>query len=250
MVVNGETKAFTKRIKDVLAIVLHTGRMKRLDFLNLHEQQTLQAMAQKVDDIQVLFEGGFTAAERRRALIFPTFMTAASMDAVVTVFGIEVIGTGELTHSQVLGALMGLAIDRSVIGDITVDEKGAFFAACSEFDDFFQTHLTKVGRCDIRLIRQIEPVLRAVQVETLEIIVSSMRLDVIVKALIQGSRGKAEVYLDAGFVRLNHLVDKKPSRLCQVGDLLSIRKQGRFKLNEIKKTTKSGKFVLVVNKSV
>ncbi|MCL2560531.1 MAG: YlmH/Sll1252 family protein [Turicibacter sp.] len=242
--------AFTKRIKDLLATTAFTSKVKVIDFLNVSEQDVLEKMTAKQTDVSVVFGGGFEGAERNRAIIFPSFMVADERAVNVSLFRIEVIGSGEINHSQVLGSLMGLNIDRSVIGDIVVDETGTFFASCREFDRFLMENFTKVGRHDIRLEVIQESVVREQQFEEVEIIVSSMRLDVVVKALIQASRGKAEEYLDAGFVRLNHTVDKKPSRTCDVGDILSIRRHGRFKISEMKKTTKSGKFVLVVRKSV
>ena len=248
--VDGHLKEFTKRVKDIIMAVAQANRIKRLDFLNVSEQEVLTAMVAKHDDVSIVFAGGFESAERRRVVVFPSFMSVDVIDTKVSIFRIEVIGTGEITHPQVMGSLMGLAIDRSVIGDITVDKNGAFFASCSEFDTFLKEHFTKVGARDIRLELVEDLIERNQQFEEMEIIVSSMRLDVVVKALIQGSRRIAEEYLDAGFVRLNHAVDKKPSRMCQVGDLLSIRKQGRFKIVENKQTTKGGKFVLVVSKSV
>jgi len=248
--VDGDLKEFTKRVKEALSTVAFTDRVKIMDFLNISEQSALEPMAEKAADVSVIFDGGFESAERRRAVVFPSYMVAENMDTKVSVFKIEVIGSGEVTHSQVLGSLMSLKIDRSVIGDIIVDKKGAFFAVCREFDQFLTEHFTKVGRHDIRLERTTDMVEREQKFEAIEIIVSSMRLDVIVKALINASRGKAEEYLDAGFVRLNHTVDKKVSRACQIGDILSIRKHGRFKLVEHKKTTKGGKFVVVVSKSV
>jgi len=245
-----DLKAFTKRAKDMLSNVVHTGRIKVIDFLNSGEQSALERMVAKVDDVSVICDGGFESAERRRAVLFPSYMKAQSLDTKVSIFRIEVIGSGEVTHSQVLGSLMGLNIDRSVIGDIVVNENGTFFASCREFDQFLIENFTKVGRHAIRLVLVEEAITREQQFEDVEIIVSSMRLDVVVKALIQVSRSKAEEYLDAGFVRLNHTVDKKPSRLCQVGDVLSIRKHGRFKIIENKKTTKRGKFVVVLSKSI
>jgi len=248
--VTDDLKAFTKRAKDLLSTVAFTERVKLIDFLNVGEQSALELMTAKLEDVSVIFDGGFESAERKRAIIFPSFMTTGSINSKVSIFKIEVIGSGEITHSQVLGSLMGLNIDRSVIGDITVDPNGAFFASCSEFDLFLKEHFTKVGARDVRLELVEEAIRRDQQFEDVEIIVASLRLDVVVKALIKASRGKAEEYLDAGFVRLNHMVDKKPSRTCQIGDILSIRKHGRFKIIEVKKTTKSGKLVLVVSKSV
>ena len=248
--VDGELKGFTKRVKDILSTVAFAERIKVLDFLNVSEQGVLESMVAKFDDVSLIFNGGFISAERQRAVIFPSSLPTTKIDPKVSIFKIEVIGTGEITHSQVLGSLMALNIDRSVIGDITVDTKGTMFAACGEFHEFLVENLTKVGRYDIYLSVVEEEIMREVHTEELEVIVSSMRLDVIVKTLINASRGKAEEYLDAGFVRLNHMVDKKPSRICHIGDILSIRKHGRFKIVEIKKTTKSGKLILVVSKSI
>ena len=248
--VDANLKEFTKRAKDMLSNVEKTCRVKVIDFLNTNEQSALEAMAAKFDDVSVIFGGGFDSAMRCRAVIFPVFMTAESIDLKVSIFKVEVIGAGKITHSQVLGSLMGLAIKRCVIGDIVVDQNDVFFASCSEFDDFLKEHFTEVGVRGVRLELVEEIVTLESQFEDVEIIVSSMRLDVVVKALINASRRKSDEYLDAGFVRLNHVIDKKPSRVCNVGDILSIRKHGRFKISEVKKTTKSGKFVLVVSKSI
>ena len=245
-----ELLGFTKRVNEIALTVSHARQVKMTDFLNMVEQAALVQVVKKLVDIDVVFAGGFESAERKRAIIFSTFMATEAIDTKVSVFKIEVIGAGEVTHSQVLGSLMGLNIDRSVIGDIVVDSEGAFFASCCEFNGFLKEHFTKVGRHDIRLELVEERIVNDQQFEAIEIIVSSLRLDVVVKALIGASRGKAEEYLDAGFVRLNHAVDKKTSRVCQMGDILSIRKHGRFRLVDIKKMTKSGKFVLNVSKRI
>jgi len=241
---------FTKRAKDMLKSVCGTRRVKLIDFLNISEQTALKRMAANLNDVSIVFAGGFALADRKRAVIFSSCLSDQSMDAKVSVFKIDVIDSAEITHSQVLGSLMGLNIDRSVIGDIMVDSDGAFFASCSEFDKFLIDNFTKVGRHSIRLELVEELITRSQMFEEMEIIVSSMRLDVVVSALINTSRGKSSHYLEAGFVQLNHVVSKKISKLCQVGDIISIRKHGRFKIIKNKKITKSGKFVLVIYKNV
>ena len=241
---------FTKRAKDILGTVSATRRAKVMDFLNISEQSALKRMAANLTDVCIIFAGGFESADRRRAIIFSSCISAEPSDAKVSVFRIEVIGSAEITHSQVLGSLMGLNIDRSVIGDIVVDTDGAFFASCSEFDEFLKDNFTKVGRHSISLELVEEQITYEQKFEEMEIIVSSMRLDVVVCALINVSRGKAFACLEAGFVQLNHVVCKKASQFCQVGDILSIRKHGKYKIIENKKKTKRGKFVLVVNKNI
>lgn len=248
--VDGDLIAFTKRAKDMIAAVTKGNRVRFVNFLNDSEAETLSGMVGNNPEIDIVFSGGFNGAQRQRAALIPSFMRNPQVDIPISVYQIEVIGSGEVTHSQVLGSLMGLDIDRNLIGDIVIGQDGAFFATCSEFDKFLIESFTKVGRHDIKLNLVETEVEHVQQFENVEVIVSSMRLDVVVKALMQSSRRSAEEYLQMGYVRLNHVIEKRVSRPCNVGDLLSIRKVGRFKIVENKKTTKSGKSVLVVSKSV
>ena len=248
--IDGDLVTFTRRAKDMVETATRGNRVRLMNFLNASEVEVLTGMIKNTVDVDVVFAGGIDGAERQRAALVPTFIKNPTVNIPISVYKIEAIGGGEISHSQVLGSLMGLDIDRNLIGEIVVDKNGAFFASCGEFDVFLLESFTKVGRHDIRLERVHETISTAGQFENIEIIVSSMRLDVITKALIGGARKSAEEYLNDGYVRLNHVVDKKPSRTCNIGDLLSIRKHGRFKITEVKKKTKGGKFVLVIRKSV
>lgn len=249
---NRELLIFARRIEDILDHVRSSKVAKRIDFLSTAEKEVLLKVLGRALDVSVVFSGGFEPAERVRATIFPVEMSEEEIDESVLVFKIDVIGEeqGSITHSQALGSIMSLNIDRNVIGDVVVGEKGAYFSACVEFEDFLKTHLIKIGRHNVELVKQEGIVKREEKFEDIEIVVSSMRLDTLVKFLIRGSRKKAEEHLEAGFVRVNQIVDKKPSRVCEVGDVLSIRRAGRFKVHQIKKKTKSGKIVLVLRKSV
>lgn len=249
---NEELRIFARRVEDVLNYVQDSGVAKRIDFVSIAEHEVLARVVAKKIEANVVFSGGFEPSERVRPTFLPTSMDEEEADESVVVFKIELIGhdEGSVTHSQVLGSLMSLNIDRNVIGDVAVSGKEAYFAACVEFEDFLTTHLTKIGRYNVRLVKQEGIVKREQKFEEIEIVVSSMRLDTLVKFLIRGSRNKAEEYLDAGFIRVNQVVDKKGSRICKVGDVLSIRRAGRFEVSQIKKTTKSGKTVLVLRKSV
>lgn len=249
---NRELRIFAGRIEDILNHIQVSNAAKRIDFMSAAEQEVLLRMVAKSLEASVIFSGGFEPSERLRGTLFPVSMDEEEIDESVIVFKIEIIGDEEatITHSQVLGSLMSLGIDRNVIGDISASEEGTYFAACIEFEDFLKTHLTKIGRFDVHLAKQEGVIKREPKFEEIEIVVSSMRLDTLVKFLIRGSRKKADDYLEAGFVRVNHIDEKQSSKVCQVGDVLSIRHAGRFEINRIKTKTKGGKTVLVLRKSV
>ena len=240
---------FSKRIKDFL-IQVANGKMKFTYFLTPEEQQVVSSMARKEDGVNVVFFGGFEGCERKRAVLFPSYMNEEKIIPNVAVFKINRSGIDEMTHPQILGSLMGLEIDRFIVGDILVGmPEDIYFATCSEFADFFFSNFTKVGRHNISLTNVTgEDITKEDKFEEFDIIVSSLRLDVVVKSIMNCARDKATNCLVDGHVKLNNIVDKKPSRLCRKDDVLSIKKYGRFKLAIHDRKTKSGKFMVTVQK--
>ena len=55
----------------------------------------------------------------------------------------------ELTHRDYLGAILGLGIERGVIGDILVRGKGAWFLCLSSVADLLTSALTQVRRTTV-----------------------------------------------------------------------------------------------------
>ena len=248
-----DVKEFSKRVKDVIGQVINQNTIKSTNFLTLQEIDVVQSMVSKADAVSVTFFGGIDVSERRRARIFPSFMNESKIEDNVSVFRIEPIGSidGKITHPQILGSLMGLNIERPVVGDIVVSGVGMYFAVAAEFSGFVIENFTKVGRYDVKLKLVVDDVVvKEDHFQRLELIVSSFRLDVMVKGLVNVSRSDATEYLSDGRVQVNHVLVKKPSKVCNLGDVLSIRGHGRFTLDAVKNTTRSGKSVLVVLRNV
>ena len=74
-----------------------------------------------------LFWGGYEDAERGIYLFYPDYMDAesAKLSAPLALLRARKRREDTLTHRDYLGSLMGLQIDRSVVGDILVHEEGA-----------------------------------------------------------------------------------------------------------------------------
>ncbi len=73
-----------------------------------------------------------------------------------------------------------------------------------------------------------------------------MRLDNIVKSLINKSRDISTDIIKSGDVKVNFEVEDKVSNLLKKGDLLSIRRYGRFFIYNECGNTKSGKIKLEI----
>lgn len=246
-------QSFVLKVIDWIDQLYYTHRIKVTKFLTLREQEIVQMLVNQNEDVLVIFEGGFINAERKRAILYPTHINCHQLKNYVKGYKIDYNQKLiKLTHSQVLGSLTALNIDRSLIGDIVVLEKGnIYFAVCKEFDEFIIQHFHQVGKHTIRIkdssISELE---KTVHEEEYEIIVSSMRLDVLVASLIQSSRSQVHDYILQSSVQVNWSIEQNHSRLCQIGDVLSLKRYGRFRLKALKNRTKSDRYVIIVGKTV
>lgn len=244
---------FVIRAKDWVNQVVVKEQVKITKFLTPYEQQILRSFVNQNQGIDVLFVGGFPNSERNRGIIFPGYMKAQKAEQKVAGFQIKYNEKlSKLEHQQVLGSLMALKIDRSIIGDIAILETGEiYFAVCEEYSDFLIDNFTMVGRNIITLVAvNLQAIVKCEQYLGLEIMISSMRLDVIVAALMNASRAQAGAYLKQGFVKLNHQVNKNQTQICKIKDVISIKRYGRYEIMEQKKITKKQKIVIVVRKAI
>lgn len=244
---------FVTKVNDWIQQVYNHYKIKRTKFLTPREQQIVQILINEYNDINVQFIGGFKDAERKRAIIIPSYLSDSTFNQ--TVVGYEVVYPVRhvtLEHRQILGSLTALNIDRALIGDILVLESGKIFITiCEEFSSFIVQHFTKVGRHNIKLVEtEINDLQRIEQYQTDEYIVSSMRLDVVVASLMKASRSQVFEYIKQGNVHLNFKLEQNHSYQCQLGDVISIKRYGRYKLLDQKSTTKSGRVVVIIGKTV
>jgi RNA-binding protein YlmH len=80
-----------------------------------------------------------------------------------------------------------------------------------------------------------------------DVLVSSLRLDKLVAVAFNLSRSTANKLIEAGHVRLDYLQSDQPSRTVEIGQLISVRKYGRIRLNEFLGFSKQGKIKLKID---
>lgn len=80
--------------------------------------------------------------------------------------------------------------------------------------------------------------------------VSALRLDCVVAAALGVSRSKAADLIKADAVQLNFEPTDSVSKLLDGGDIISVRKYGRFRLSEIGGTTRKGRQSVIIEKFI
>lgn len=211
-------------------------------FLSPEEQRLLTHNKVKFSDL------GY---ERKRAWIFCE-EEKAEVDFQLT--ALEVIYNQKfalLTHSQVLGALMGLGIVRECIGDIYVDDK-IYILVISEMAPFIITNLTQIGKTKVKVQSVDLDVIRNLPINIYEettIVVASLRLDAIVSNITTLSREKAKTYIELKNVKVNGNIVTSSDHILKMKDLISIHRYGRTIIKDVLRKTKKDKLVLLVDRT-
>jgi RNA-binding protein YlmH len=196
--------------------------------------------------------GGDAGAERQMLGFSPDYAAFEESDFPIAVIKIEYDArfSNKLSHRDFLGAILGLGIDRSKIGDINLMENHAFAYTNKEIADYIIYHLEKVGHTKVRCaLSEIDADALERSEEEATIIVASMRIDTVVSHIFQLSRGKATALIDAEKVFVNWQPVKSASKPIAEGDTVTLRGKGRAKIIEITGKSKKDRFIVTITRS-
>ena len=214
--------------------------------------------------MKYLFYGGYEDAERRICIFLPEpdeeskFFSKHEKDSFspadndpLAVIRIEAPKHGrELTHRDYLGAMLGLGVQRNVIGDIIVREGGADAVVLKEMAEFFELNLTGVGRSEVSVSVCGREVLKTAEqrTETIRDTVASLRLDSICASAFRLARGKAQEAIHQGLVSINGRQCLKPDAEVSEKDRISFRGKGKVILSEIGNRTRKDRIAVIIER--
>ena len=204
--------------------------------------------------------GGYSDAERKKLYILPEYMEEAESIEALGEYGedsgiciISAKGSGfcNLSHRDFMGSLLGLGIERSVIGDIAVtDENSAVVFCDTKIVDFLVNEWREVGHDRIKCARIKEgdfslPERRYAQINDT---VASARLDCVVAALCNLARERARTCVVSELCELDYECETRPDREVSAPALITVRGYGKFRVLSIGGQTKKGRYRLEAQK--
>lgn len=150
-------------------------------------------------------------------------------------------------HRDLLGAALGLGVERRSLGDILVADRSADLVVKSELQDFFLLHFTKAGRHDflqqesisVENLLYIEP-----EYEYKKVSIGSMRLDSVLAAAWNMNREKAQEFIRKGLVSIDNRIIEKPAQAIQENSWLRCRGLGKVFIMEAMGESKKGRIFL------
>ena len=256
---NQEERLLAAKILDKYEFTKTKNKIQYSDFLNLNEQELAMKLLKKIDYKNYYFFGGKENSERKILVIYPEKLTEEMSrkndSKILSIIRIKLPNElqGQYDHRTYLGSVIKVGVEREKIGDILVDRFGADIIVKSEMAQYLNQNLEFLTRFKSSEIT-IEDIseLKETEMAKVEIssVVISLRLDNIVSVLARTSRSKALDILKQERVFLNHQVETKPSKQVQVGDIITIRGKGRFEFREIAGNTRSGRFVVKIDKYI
>lgn len=249
-------------------------------FLSPAEQILFARTAIETDPFcakRLFFFGGALTCDRRRAVFVPSYFDAEPLISQADVLKasrevhlrdlLEAMAPDEdlgivpvlvkgssyetLSHRHYMGSVLGLGIERDVIGDIAVlDEHSAVIFTDEKITPFVTENLTSVGRdkvkCSVQKLSGDFVIPR--KFETLHIAAGSDRADSVAASLSGQSRAEAKALCTGGNVEINYTSPVEPDERVSPGDIVSVRGCGKFIIDSFDGATRSGRLKLTVRR--
>lgn len=235
------------KFNDLDKLAYYKNRCAASNFLSLDEQSTL--LNQRYLS-SVSLDGGFESSQRRIAVFVPFGFEYNICDFVsyIKISPVNNKFSDDLSHRDFLGAIMSLGIKREMIGDILVSNNTAYAVVISKIGQYIVDELKSVKHTSIKCcITEEIPDDISVNTEDRELIVSSLRLDVIICAVYNLSRNEAKYLFEGDKVFINGKIISSPSAEPDVSDIISLRGYGRFVFGGELRKTKKNRFVIKVS---
>lgn len=228
-------------IKDKVEAAINRNMPIHTRFYNLAEQHHIEQSLMNADHVSYIKLGGYEGAERCIFAIYPVILDYASY--YLEPIKVLKIGWNEIYHKighrDILGALLGLGIKREILGDIIVNKSDAYVFVLDNMLSYIRTNLLQVGNASVIIqeVKTSEVDIKMSTPKSIESVVPSLRLDCIVSAGFRISRTRSVAMIKEGRVMLDWSLCQKPSKLIDLGAVITIRGMGRIKFTDIIRTT-------------
>ena len=236
---------FLKRIRELANLSYQRDIVTFSDFLNLNEQNMVSSLKQQFPQVVMETFGGYDNAERQMVAFHPDDL-AFTWEYPIDCLKIEpkaIKFSENLSHRDYMGALLNLGVDRSVIGDIIVQEKAAWFFCQSKMTEFFLENLCRVRHTNILITKVNDPEeFPHPNLESINGTCASVRLDSLIALAFKASRSSMVSYIESGQVFVNGKLITSNGYEPKEGDIVSVRGKGRFIFDGVSHQTKKGRY--------
>lgn len=231
---NKEDKMLLSNILDKLESYNKNGISNCTNFLDIRTLKLIEDILKFIKEPYNVYKPN---EECEKSIIY-----FGENEKFITIYKID----GEFKHQEILGTLFSMGIEIDQIGDIFIDDGYAIITVLTKLKKLFESSFYSIGNKRVR-IEEIEELNVERKFENINIIIPSFRLDCIVQKLANKGRNDAQKLIKEGLVLVNYQVVTNNKNI-NIKDVISIRKVGKFIIDEELTKTKKDNFLISVKK--
>lgn len=254
-----EEKLILAKLNDKIRLSKTRNRITNTEFLNMYQENVIKKELERIKLQNYIFTGGFEEAESKVLIIYPEKLTeqmaTQNIGEIIKAIKIELPNEqkGIYKHGDYLGTIMQFGIERERIGDIIVYNDRAYIITLNDIaqyikDSFIITRKFKKSKIEIIDVAQIE--VKQKEFEEFKITVNSERLDNFVSEITKLSRNETSKIIEGELVLVNGKIETRQSKILEQGDILIIRRYGKFIVSDFLNINKKGKQVVIIKKYI
>ena len=241
------------RLLDKVDIHERSGLMQHSRFLTERDRLCCEPVLRALGK-DAVFWGGYSEAERTVLILPAEWQDKESVkqgdSGPVAVLRASFRAEESLSHRDFLGALMGLGIERDLVGDIIPRSGSCDIVLLREIVPYVMQNLSSAGRASLTLTEIPDAEAREAEFRLMRDTVASLRLDAIVGCGFGLAREKAAAAIRAGKAAINSMECLKPDKLVEAGDRISLRGLGKMELSEVGGLSRKGRTQIVIKRFV
>ncbi len=255
---SSEERMLLARILDRVDMAQLRGVPSTTHFLSPGEQAAVTTLLNACGHPRHLFFGGYPNAERKICAFLPDWMEEEDWLAddegcpLAALTATLPPGSGNLSHRDLLGSLMGLGLTREKMGDILLCDGYAQLVLLQEVAPIVLSQWESAGRWKLSIspISLAELTPKPPQVKVIRDTVATLRLDGVVASAFSLSRTKAGALVSGGRVSLNHRECLKGDRQVAQGDTITARGLGKCLVREVLGESKKGRMMVILERYI
>lgn len=219
-------------------------------FFDPRQLELAETALQKRKDLSYTVFGGHSRAERNSLNIYSAQKQGElpPVRAVMVKWNSE---ENELSHRDLLGAILSLGLRRDQIGDILMlqDSCAAVMVSASKAE-YIALNLVRAGSvtvsCSVNEAEELS--LSGDEGKEIKGTVASLRIDAVLALGFGISRSRVVLLVKGGVVRVNWRPVSSPSQLLKEGDMLSLKGRGRLLVSAVEGETRKGRMRVKLKK--
>lgn len=244
-----DEQSFIEQVLDWIAQVNTQYAPYLTNFLNPRQHFIAESIIGQYEDVNYKSFGGFEGAEQKRILIYPPYFEPEETDFEIVLLEISYpTKFAELSHGAIMGSVLGTGFSRANLGDIITDGIRWQFYLDEKMVGFVKQNMDRVGNINIQLddknLNERIESLNKWEIE--EIIVASLRIDLVLAKALNLSRNRTKEMINDRKIKINWVEIERPDLEVEEHDIISIRGYGRVQIKQRLGTTRKDNLIIEI----